>query len=224
MANGPRYSVPFRRRREGKTDYRLRLNLLKSSKPRAVVRKTLKGIIVQFAEYDEKGDKILVSATAGELKKMGYTGSLDSTPAAYLTGLLAGHRAKEKHISEAVLDIGLQSPSRGSRVFATLRGILDAGVHVPHGRGIFPSPERIKGAHLKGYSEDNFGGVWTKIMGKDYKTHHKPHVEHVEHEKGKGTEKSKGVHKESAKEVKKEVKEEKGKGDKVGDKVKKKEV
>ncbi len=187
MAIGPRYSVPFRRRREGKTDYRVRLNLLKSHKTRAVVRKTLGNIIVQFTNYDEKGDKVLVSATARELKKLGYAGSPDSTAAAYLTGLLAGHRAKEKQINEAVLDLGIQTPSKGSRVFASLRGILDAGVHVPHGKGIFPTPDRIKGAHLKGYSEENFGGAWTKIMGKDYKVHHKPHVEH-EGKKGKAPE------------------------------------
>ncbi|MDD3873796.1 MAG: 50S ribosomal protein L18, partial [Methanosarcina sp.] len=28
MATGPRYKVPFRRRREGRTNYHLRLNLL----------------------------------------------------------------------------------------------------------------------------------------------------------------------------------------------------
>ncbi|EQD30588.1 50S ribosomal protein L18P, partial [mine drainage metagenome] len=37
MSTGPRYRVAFRRRREGKTDYRARLRLLKSDRPRAVV-------------------------------------------------------------------------------------------------------------------------------------------------------------------------------------------
>ena len=38
MSTGPRFRVHFRRRREGKTDYRVRLRLLKSGTARAVVR------------------------------------------------------------------------------------------------------------------------------------------------------------------------------------------
>ena len=49
---GPRYKVPFRRRREAKTNYRHRLKLLKSGLPRAVVRKSLKHTTVQFIKYD----------------------------------------------------------------------------------------------------------------------------------------------------------------------------
>ncbi|RLI44668.1 50S ribosomal protein L18, partial [Candidatus Bathyarchaeota archaeon] len=38
MATGPRYRVPFRRRREGKTNYRLRRALVLSKQPRLTVR------------------------------------------------------------------------------------------------------------------------------------------------------------------------------------------
>ncbi len=38
MADGPRYRVNFRRRREGRTDYRQRQRLLRARVPRAVVR------------------------------------------------------------------------------------------------------------------------------------------------------------------------------------------
>ncbi len=41
MAMDARHRVSFRRRREGKTDYRARLALIKSNLPRAVVRRTL---------------------------------------------------------------------------------------------------------------------------------------------------------------------------------------
>ena len=61
MAHGAKYRVPFRRRREGKTDYRKRLKLLLSRKPRLVVRKSLNNIIAQIVEYDEKGDRVVVS-------------------------------------------------------------------------------------------------------------------------------------------------------------------
>lgn len=57
MAHGPRYRVPFRRRREGKTNYHKRLKLLKSKKPRLVVRKTLNHHIAQIVVYDPKETK-----------------------------------------------------------------------------------------------------------------------------------------------------------------------
>lgn len=148
MATGPRYRVPFRRRRQGKTDYRARLALLKSHELRAVVRNSQSRIRVQFVEFDMNGDRTVASAVSSELSKFGWEGSCSSTPAAYLTGLLAGMRAKGKGFTGAVLDIGLHEPRRGAKVFASLKGMLDAGIEVPHGEGMFPSDERISGAHL----------------------------------------------------------------------------
>jgi large subunit ribosomal protein L18 len=149
MKKGPRYHVKPRRYRERKTDYRLRLKLLRSRKPRIVVRKSLKATRVQFVEYNPEGDKILVSAISNELiKEYGWKYSVATTPAAYLTGLLAGKRAKDKGIKQGVLDIGLYHPTIGSVVFATLKGILDAGVECPHGAEMFPKEDRINGTHL----------------------------------------------------------------------------
>ncbi|MEO2154813.1 MAG: 50S ribosomal protein L18, partial [Nanoarchaeota archaeon] len=104
MARGPRYIVRFRRRREGKTNYKKRLALIKSGKPRFVYRKTLTKIIGQVIEYDEKGDKTLVAVTSNELRNYGWKAGLKNTPAAYLTGLLLGLKAKEKGITEGVFD------------------------------------------------------------------------------------------------------------------------
>lgn len=148
MAHGPVYRLPFRRRREGRTDYRTRLALLKSRKPRVVVRRTSRNVTVQFAEFHPDGDRILAQATAQELAGLGWGGSPTSTPAAYLTGLLAGMRAKEAGVEEGVLDIGRRRPTRGGRVFGALKGVLDAGVDVPHGDDVLPADERLAGAHL----------------------------------------------------------------------------
>jgi large subunit ribosomal protein L18 len=150
MGEGPRYHVPFRRRREGKTDYRSRLALLKSGKPRAVVRKSLSGTTVQFIEYDETGDRVLAQAMYSDLKKMGWKHSLKDTSASYLVGLLAGVRASKADRKEAVLDMGLQEPVAGSRVFAALKGLIDSGIDIPHGDSIFPDEERIEGKHKEG--------------------------------------------------------------------------
>ncbi|NIP36754.1 MAG: 50S ribosomal protein L18, partial [Thermoplasmata archaeon] len=67
MARGPRYHVPFRRRREGKTDFRKRLRHLRSGMPRLVVRRTLTKTIVQVAEYSPEGDRVLAQASSPEL-------------------------------------------------------------------------------------------------------------------------------------------------------------
>jgi len=153
MARGPSYRVPFRRRREEKTNYRLRRALVLSGLPRLVVRGTLKYMIVQVAEAKVTGDEVLVSAHSHELEKIyGWKGSCGNISAAYLTGLLCGCRAVARGVENAVLDIGLRSPSRGARVFAALRGILDAGVLVPHDEGILPDEKRIRGEHIVDYA------------------------------------------------------------------------
>lgn len=148
MAHGPRYKVKHRRRREGRTDYRTRMALLKSQLPRAVVRKSLKSTQVQIIEFNLKGDRILTSARAHDLEKYGWKGSFSSLPASYLTGYLAGKRALKLGIDQAVLDIGLSPPIRGSKIFATLQGMIDAGLQIPHDASVLPTEERIKGTHL----------------------------------------------------------------------------
>ena len=143
------YRMKFKRRREGLTNYRKRLRLLLSRKPRLVVRKSLQYISAQCIVFDPRGDKTIVSATSKELKKLGWKHACDTVPAAYLTGMLVGKRCLKKGIREVVLDIGLASSTRGARVYALAKGALDAGLQVPVGKEVFPSEERIRGEHIK---------------------------------------------------------------------------
>jgi large subunit ribosomal protein L18 len=146
--------VPYRRRREGKTDYRKRKALILSRKPRLVVRGTLKNIIVQVVAAKPHGDEVLVSAHSRELlRNYGWKAPRGNLPAAYLTGLLCGLKAKARGIKEAVLDIGLHSPTKGARVFAALKGVLDAGLNVPHGEEKLPDEKRIQGVHIAQYAK-----------------------------------------------------------------------
>ncbi len=162
MATGPRTRVPFRRRRTGQTDYKKRLALLKSGETRLVVRHTNGNVIAQFVDWQREGDRIRTGAVALELGKLGWEGSAKNTPAAYLTGLLAGERAKKAGIEDAVLDLGRRAPVRGSKVFAVLKGVLDAGVDVAHGDDdIYPSEDRLTGEFLG--QKDNFEAVRAKI-------------------------------------------------------------
>lgn len=145
-------SIKHRRRREGKTDYKARYALLKSRKPRLVIRKSSKNIHVQVIEYDPNGDRVVVFANSRELLKLGWKCGLGNIPASYLTGFLAGVRAKGK-IEEAVLDIGMQISTRGSRIYSALKGFIDAGIRVPHSSDIFPPEERIEGRHIAEWSD-----------------------------------------------------------------------
>ncbi len=152
MANGPRYSLPFRRRREERTDYKLRRSLLTSGRPRAVVRLTNKYVYVQVTEAKPIGDFVKASASSRELAKLGWKGGTGNLPAAYLTGELAGRRAIASGVKEALLDIGLKSSSKGSKLYAVLKGLVDSGLHVPHSPGNIPSEDRLAGAHVSTYA------------------------------------------------------------------------
>jgi large subunit ribosomal protein L18 len=166
MAHGARYRVPFRRRREGRTDYKRRVALLKSRQPRVVVRRSLTNVRVQVIGYDPTGDKVLASADGRELAGLGLQGtSGKSIPAAYLTGVLAGKRAKEAGITEAVLDLGRHEPTSGNRVFAALKGIVDAGVEVPHDEDVLPDEDRVKGEHIDGFDSSQVETVKNRILG-----------------------------------------------------------
>ncbi len=141
---GPRYKVPFRRRREGSTDYSHRLKLLKSDKPRAVVRRSNRYYTVQFVSFGTGGDMIIASAGSIELRRYGWKGAASNGAAAYLTGILAASRAKKSGITEAILDAGIVNPKRNSGIFAALNGIVEAGVNVPHDPSILVPSERIE--------------------------------------------------------------------------------
>ncbi len=153
MARGPRYKVPRRRRREGKTNYYKRYRMILSGKPRFVVRKTLNHVIVQIIRAEPQGDVTVAAAHSRELaKRYGWRGGLANTPAAYLTGLLAALRAKRAGITVAAPDIGLHKPTRGAIVFAAIKAANDAGLSVPVSDEVVPSDDRIRGEHIASWA------------------------------------------------------------------------
>jgi len=140
----------FNRRIRGQTEYEQRLRLLKSNMPRIVVRKSNKNTLVQITEYNAVGDKIITSAKAIDLVKLGFNANTGNLTASYLTGYLAGKRAMSKKLkTECIVDLGLQEIQYGSRIFAAVKGIMDAGIKVRASEDIFPSEDRLNGAHLK---------------------------------------------------------------------------
>eukprot|EP00567_Pseudictyota_dubia_P012194 CAMPEP_0197438334 /NCGR_PEP_ID=MMETSP1175-20131217/5358_1 /TAXON_ID=1003142 /ORGANISM="Triceratium dubium, Strain CCMP147" /LENGTH=307 /DNA_ID=CAMNT_0042968041 /DNA_START=21 /DNA_END=944 /DNA_ORIENTATION=+ len=98
-----RYQVKYRRRREGKTDYRQRRRLCTQDKNkyqmpkyRLVVRFTNRQVICQIAYALIDGDRILAQASSNELPRYGLKCGLKNYAAAYCTGLLVARRVLEK--------------------------------------------------------------------------------------------------------------------------------
>jgi len=129
-----------RRRLEGRTDYGARLNLLKSKVPRLVVRITNRYIIAQIVKSKEAQDTVVCTANSKELIKYGMpeTFSMKNVNHGYLTGILIGKKAKEKKISEAILDIGLKRSTKGSKIYAVVKGCADSGIKLKYSEDLVP--------------------------------------------------------------------------------------
>lgn len=201
-----RFQTKFRRRRDGKTDYFQRKNMIRQNvnkyntpKYRLVPRITNSKVSVQIIYATIKGDKVLCQADSSELKRYGLTAGLTNYSACYITGLLLARRLLKKigladtykgakavdgndydvsvdaealkhsrRAFKAVLDVGLKRTTTGARVFASLKGACDGGLHIPHSVKRFPGyvkegkkvtynanahKDRIYGVHVDTYME-----------------------------------------------------------------------
>lgn len=161
-----------RRRKQGKTDYKLRLGLLKSGKPRIVIRKTNRYFVAQAVESDEAKDRVIAGVTSKELVKAGWDvkfgGSLKSIPAGYLTGLLLARKIKDKE-KEFILDLGIARTIPGSRIYSVTKGLIDGRLNIKIDEKIFPSDERLRGEHLKPEVKEMISRVKSKLGGESKK-------------------------------------------------------
>lgn len=102
-AHMKRMRLPLRRRREGKTDYKQRHNLIRHNKAnygevksRFVVRITNSKVICQIIQAYTIGDKVVCAADSSELKKYGINFGLKNYSAAYATGFLCARKMLTK--------------------------------------------------------------------------------------------------------------------------------
>lgn len=150
---GPRYIVPFRRRREGRTDYRLRKKLLLANKPLFTVRRSNRYVYVAVNIPEIGGDRTVVMVSSKILaEKYGWV-SLKNTPAAYLTGLIAGIKAVKKGVKEAIINLGRAWTKNASIPFAAAMGAIDAGMNIPIGEKALVDESRIRGEHIANYAK-----------------------------------------------------------------------
>ena len=127
-ATGPSFKVYFRRRRAGKTNFAKRLALVRGGKTRMVVRRSNKSILVQFIDFDPKGDKTLLTINGTHLSKTYKWPSKRNVWTAYLAGLMAGKLVQKKGVKEINLDMGMYTASKGSIIFAAQKGAADSGI------------------------------------------------------------------------------------------------
>ena len=80
-------------------------------------------------------------------------GSGKNTSAAYLTGYLCAKKAIKEGLDGAVLDMGLKSSTKGSRVYAALKGAIDAGLEILYNDIVLPDDDRITGEHIAQYAQ-----------------------------------------------------------------------
>ena len=135
-----------KRRLENKTNYSKRRLLLEGRKPRIVIRKSNKYLTVQYVESREAQDSVKASAISSELTSYGWPkeakGSLKSLGAAYLTGFLFGKRVAG--MKPAIVDLGLIRSTKGGRIYALIKGIIESGFAVPCSEEIMPTDEMIE--------------------------------------------------------------------------------
>ena len=153
MAKNRKYTLGFKRKVTKKTNYKNRLELIKSKKIRIVIRPSLNNLLVQFVEYLPNGDHVLISIKSDHLKKLGWLAGRGNIPAAYLTGFYAGKLAKSRKIDEAILDMGHFVSSKGNRIYAALKGVIDAGINVPCSKEILPKEDAISGVIIANYAK-----------------------------------------------------------------------
>ncbi|KAI5320850.1 hypothetical protein L3X38_040558 [Prunus dulcis] len=182
-----RFQVKYKRRREGKTDYRARIRLINQDKNkyntpkyRFVVRFTNKDIVAQIVSASIAGDLVLAAAYAHELPSYGLEVGLTNYAAAYCTGLLLARRVLKKlemddeyegNVEATGEDYSVE-PAESRRPF---RALLDVGlIRTTTGNRVFGA---LKGALDGGldipHSEKRFAGFSKDSKQLDPEVHRK---------------------------------------------------
>ncbi|XP_018721531.2 60S ribosomal protein L5 [Eucalyptus grandis] len=186
-AYSKRYQVKYKRRRDGKTDYRARIRLINQDKNkyntpkyRIVVRFSNKFIVAQIISASIAGDLVLAAAYSHELPHYGLEVGLTNYAAAYCTGLLLARRVLKKlemdqeyegNVEATGEDFSVE-PAETRRPF---RALLDVGLlRTTTGNRVFGA---LKGALDGGldipHSDKRFAGFSKDSKQLDVDVHRK---------------------------------------------------
>ncbi|KAK8940371.1 60S ribosomal protein L5 [Platanthera guangdongensis] len=182
-----RFQVKYKRRREGKTDYRARIRLINQDKNkyntpkyRFVVRFSNKYIVAQIISATIAGDMVLTAAYSHELPHYGLEVGLTNYAAAYCTGLLLARRVLKKLEMDEEYEGNVEAtgedysvePAESRRPF---RALLDVGlIRTTTGNRVFGA---LKGALDGGldipHSDKRFAGFKKDDKQLDAEVHRK---------------------------------------------------
>ena len=143
------YVPIFKRRRTKQTNYAKRKTMIISKSLLLCIRISNKHSTFQFVQPQINGDDIKSGNHSSQLKKFGWTGSGKSKSGLYLTGYLAGKKAKSIGINNAILYTGMISFKSGSRLVSGLKGIIDSGISIPVGDNLFTDDEKLETSDMK---------------------------------------------------------------------------
>ena len=166
--------------RSGKTNYRKRERLLLGRTEFVSVNISTQNVCAQVLSAHESGDKVITSVHSRELLSFGWKGSMKNLPACYLVGLLLGRKCEMKGLKHVTLYTGIRPFT--TRVAACIKGLIDAGISLPHSPEILPNDDRISGAHIAAFAnvlknnkkeyESRFSGLLsTGINPENYSDH-----------------------------------------------------
>lgn len=161
----------FRRRREGKTDYRKRRGMIVGRLPFLAVRVSGRYIYAQIIKATPQGDLTLCTASSRDLTKFGWKGAAKNLPSAYLTGYYLGKISHGNNLENLVFYSGVGRFVHGSRVASLIRGAKEAGLEVTVGENSLPDDDRIRGSHVAVYArkletedKEKLSRVFSKVL------------------------------------------------------------
>ncbi|CAI0398290.1 unnamed protein product [Linum tenue] len=181
-----RFQVKYKRRRDGKTDYRARIRLINQDKNkyntpkyRFVVRFTNKDVVAQIISSTIAGDNVMAAAYSHELPRYGLEVGLTNYAAAYCTGLLLARRVLKQLEMDQEYEGNVEATGEDYSVEPTdrrpFRALLDVGlVRTTTGNRVFGA---LKGALDGGldipHSEKRFAGFSKDSKQLDADVHRK---------------------------------------------------
>ncbi|KAJ8774775.1 hypothetical protein K2173_017221 [Erythroxylum novogranatense] len=181
-----RFQVKYKRRRDGKTDYRARIRLINQDKNkyntpkyRFVVRFSNKDIVAQIVSATIAGDLVLAAAYAHELPRYGLEVGLTNYAAAYCTGLLLARRVLKMLEMDNEYQGNVEATGEDFSVEPTerrpFRALLDVGlIRTTTGNRVFGA---LKGALDGGldipHSDKRFAGFSKDGKQLDAEVHRK---------------------------------------------------
>ncbi|MDG6908121.1 MAG: 50S ribosomal protein L18 [Nitrososphaerota archaeon] len=161
----------FRRRREGKTDYRKRRGVIVGKAPFLSIRVTGRYVYAQIIRPTVSGDITMCSASSRDLSQFGWKGPSKNLPGAYLTGFYLGQLAQRKNVKSVIMYSGVGRYIHGSRIASLISGAKESGLDIAVDDESLPDAKRTKGAHISEFAKkleaedkEKYAKIFSKVI------------------------------------------------------------